>query len=326
MKMFKHKALALGIAMAISGTAYADLNEGLVAYYPFNGNANDESGNGNDGIEHGDTHYTNGMINQAREFDREDGLEYLLIPNTLNSNEYSVGLWANLEVPSGHNSLLMLNNTSYWSGSDFWLFTSHGRVAVIQNQTDLRYGSYNSTFMSSSELKADTYYFIVANYKNQQLTLYVNGELYAEYDNVAPIRNNPTDLNIGISPNGTGQYQINGSIDEFRIYNRALSESEIGELYQLGSEPTKTYDDGLNEGIAKCQNDPASCGITVPPESGNCPSVDTHASFSPSNGVMTIPAVDVPDAFGGMTTYRAEMSLMDGEGLVFSVTNAEPIQ
>jgi len=232
MKKFKHKAVALGIAMALSGTAYADLNDGLVAYYPFDGNANDESGNGNHGVEYGDTHYTNGMIKQARLFDREDGLEYILIPNTLNSNEYSVALWANLEEISSHHSVLMLNSTSSWAETDFWLFTSHERVAVIQNRIDLRYDSYNSTFMSSNKLESNTNYFIVANYQNRQITLYVNGEFYAEYGDVAPIQNNPTDLNIGISPSGTGQYQINGLIDDLRIYNRALSESEIQQLYQ----------------------------------------------------------------------------------------------
>ncbi len=123
-----------------------------------------------------------------------------------------------------------------------------------------------------------------------------------------------------------GSYSYKGRMDDLCIYNRALSESEIGELYQLGSEPTKTYDDGLKEGIAKCQNDPASCGITVPPESGNCPRVDTHASFTPSDGVLTIPAVDVSDIFGGVRAYRAEMSLNPGDGLVFSVTTAEPIE
>jgi hypothetical protein len=99
-----------------------------------------------------------------------------------------------------------------------------------------------------------------------------------------------------------------------------------GGRLKIVSSNNKTYEDGLKEGIAKCQNDPASCGITVPPESGNCPRVDTHASFSPSDGVLTIPAVDVPDIFGGVRTYRAEMSLNPGEGLVFSVTTAEPIQ
>ncbi len=81
------------------------------------------------------------------------------------------------------------------------------------------------------------------------------------------------------------------------------------------------YEDGLNEGIAKCKNDPASCGITA-----SCSPVDTHASFSPSEGTLTIPAVDVPDTFGGITVYQAEMLLLPGEGLVFSVTNAEPIK
>jgi alpha-tubulin suppressor-like RCC1 family protein len=90
------------------------------------------------------------------------------------------------------------------------------------------------------------------------------------------------------------------------------------------TEPTsaeKTYEAGLNDVITQCQNDPASCGIVA-----SCSPVDTHASFSPSDGTLTIPAVDVPDASGDITVYQAEMSLVPGEGLVFSVTNAEPIQ
>ena len=38
-----------------AGLAFSDLNDGLVVYYPFNGNANDESGNGHNGIVNGDT-------------------------------------------------------------------------------------------------------------------------------------------------------------------------------------------------------------------------------------------------------------------------------
>ena len=82
-----------------------------------------------------------------------------------------------------------------------------------------------------------------------------------------------------------------------------------------------SYKMGLNDAKIKCKNDPASCGI-IP----YCPEIGTHASFSPSDGTLTIPAVDVPDAFGGITIYRAEMSLVPGDGLVFSVTDAEPVQ
>ncbi len=54
------------LAFVFSGTAYADLNDGLVAYYPFNDN--DESGNGNDGIEHGGINYVEGIIGTASQF------------------------------------------------------------------------------------------------------------------------------------------------------------------------------------------------------------------------------------------------------------------
>jgi len=81
------------------------------------------------------------------------------------------------------------------------------------------------------------------------------------------------------------------------------------------------YEEGWNDGITKCQNDPTSCGITT-----SCSHVDTHASLSLNDGVLTIPAVEVSDLFGGITTYRAEMFLVPGEELVFSVTKAEPIQ
>ena len=52
-----------------------DLDRGLVAYYPFNGNANDESGNGNDGIVNGSTLTSdrNGDDNAAYEFDGLNG-------------------------------------------------------------------------------------------------------------------------------------------------------------------------------------------------------------------------------------------------------------
>jgi hypothetical protein len=42
--------LLLFFVLAFAVTSFADLNYGLMAYYPFNGNANDESGNGNDAI------------------------------------------------------------------------------------------------------------------------------------------------------------------------------------------------------------------------------------------------------------------------------------
>ena len=74
--MKKAIILSLAVGIVLSFTAYtsATLNDGLVAYYPFNGNANDESGNRNDGIVHGATLTTdrNGNAASAYVFDGVD--------------------------------------------------------------------------------------------------------------------------------------------------------------------------------------------------------------------------------------------------------------
>ena len=54
-KMAKVLVALMVVGLLVVGAAQADLNDGLVAYYPFNGNADDESGNGNDGIVYGAT-------------------------------------------------------------------------------------------------------------------------------------------------------------------------------------------------------------------------------------------------------------------------------
>jgi len=65
----------------ISGISYADNADGLVAYYPFDGNANDESGNGNDGTVVGPslTKDRQGRENSAYDFDQN---EFIRIPSS----------------------------------------------------------------------------------------------------------------------------------------------------------------------------------------------------------------------------------------------------
>jgi len=59
-----------------------DLKNGLVAHYPFDGHANDVSGNGHHGIVHGDLSYVPGLLGQAASFDGVD--DYIEIPDVHN--------------------------------------------------------------------------------------------------------------------------------------------------------------------------------------------------------------------------------------------------
>jgi len=78
----------------------------------------------------------------------------------------------------------------------------------------------------------------------------------------------------------------------------------------LGSETPKTYEDGLNDGMTKCQNDPASCGITI--SNGSTPvSGDCMADYS-LTGQLHVPCVSVPDAFGGTVYYDIKLNQQTG--------------
>jgi len=63
--------------------------------------------------------------------------------------------------------------------------------------------------------------------------LYLDGEYKGEANSDPANIGNDT-LRIGEMP--SGEYPFNGSLDEVRVYNRALSVSEIGDLYRLGQE------------------------------------------------------------------------------------------
>ncbi|MGD9733660.1 MAG: hypothetical protein AB7U45_15905 [Desulfamplus sp.] len=88
--------------LLVSGmtVAEADLSDGLVAYYPFDGDTNDQSLLKNHGMSFGNIKYVKGIKNQAAYFIRED--YYILIPhNDFISfdlrEEYSISLWVYLD-------------------------------------------------------------------------------------------------------------------------------------------------------------------------------------------------------------------------------------
>ena len=108
MKRFVMFMVSFAVILALSGMAIAGLSDGLMAYYAFNGNANDESGNGNNGTVNGATLTTDrlGNANNAYSFDGED--DYIKVPNSpsidVAGNTISITAWVYWtgSVPSGY--------------------------------------------------------------------------------------------------------------------------------------------------------------------------------------------------------------------------------
>ena len=97
--------LVFAITMMSSGVAGAlpVITNGLVAYYPFEGNANDSSSVGNDGVESGSPNYVSGVSGSAIHFDGiDDSVVLPANPNlTFGANDFSVGFWFRLSSSAG---------------------------------------------------------------------------------------------------------------------------------------------------------------------------------------------------------------------------------
>ena len=107
--------LAVRMPVAINAEGQAEvqppawLNKGLVAHYPFNGNARDESGNGNDGEIRGSDVFgrdRNGM--QASAYSNNGSNRYITVPNSseiVNPIRFTIGVWVKLNNPLRANSI-----------------------------------------------------------------------------------------------------------------------------------------------------------------------------------------------------------------------------
>jgi len=314
----------IGMSSLLAPPVLADLNDGLVAYYPFEDTINDATSNANHGIVNGVLEYVEGISGQAARFNGTQGIKLPIKLNGIADNQYlTIAFWGKANTKES----TFITNANYGDSSTSVVLSATNIGIVSRSLGELWWNGYcpgaNAVIISGelsvpehctstkrptiydfghSEVDYTAWHHYVLTYDNNVERVYIDGNLVAEveigadqiggyngsdkyprHDEDSGISCNNAcfdrSLNIGVLNNAFSYpvskidgTRLNGLIDELRIYNRALSESEIGELYQLGSETTKNYEDGLNEGIAKCQNDPASCGITILPESGNCSS------------------------------------------------------
>ena len=105
----------VGIGLAVNGHAQSFLTNGLVAYFPFNGNANDASGNGHNGTVSGATLTTNrfGQTNQAYLFGGTSAYITAPFSATVFSNDFTASVWFKAsDIANGWPTLLYELNQS----------------------------------------------------------------------------------------------------------------------------------------------------------------------------------------------------------------------
>jgi hypothetical protein len=220
----------------------ANLQTGLVGYWPFCGNANDVSGNANNGTVNGATLTTDrfGNANSAYSFDGVDDQIMVNNSQSLNSSDKTISLWFN------SNSF----PTNMGNGSQS-LISKWYQIINCNNNSDsyillLGYANNNVNNIAATNLYSQsTFYGINNNYSLNNWTnivfshnnqnggkIYINGNLISSTNTNGDICSSTNPLYFGTDNNfGTLWRFFNGKIDDIAIYNRALSQTEITQNY-----------------------------------------------------------------------------------------------
>jgi hypothetical protein len=226
------------------------LKADLIAYYPFNGNAKDSSGKGNDGTTFNTVLTANrfGKANSAYYFDGSSS--YISIKDNnllrLNNTDFTINYWINLDeyIATTGSSVLSKNNGPYqngWNCSVTGYGSAYTRVGKVGRAFYNVSGGDDPWAVGDKIVPTRTWTMITVQYSllNQSITFYVNGVLDAVVNNI-PTPNPLTNANLQIGknvyndPSGlTPPYYVKGAVDDIRIYRRALSSSDILKLYNL---------------------------------------------------------------------------------------------
>ncbi len=236
MKKFSFISFLIASSL-VSQNSYSqiDLNLGLVAYYPFNGNANDASGYGNNPIFNSAVLTTDmdGNANSAYSF---DGNQYIRIPhsNSLLFNKemtLSVQFYATkrgLQTFFGKIAYGGSTGTQFQMAMDYTPFP--GAYCGINNAIGTCAGLPipNSLVNSGGALDLLRWYCFTSTFKDGIQYLYINGTLIqtsiAGFSDLLNCTN--SSIQIGTWWSADPQW-FQGKLDEIRIYNRALNQEEI---------------------------------------------------------------------------------------------------
>jgi hypothetical protein len=232
------------VVLVANGSTWADLSDGLVAYYPFNGNANDESGNGHNGTVHGANLTAERFGNPNSAYSFNGVSDYVGVPYAaaFQLPVFTFAAWIRPTVDLSSPGWADIVSRGEDSTTDNAAF----RLAVIGENSPWGSGTaVNYEDNSDDEHVYDTSYYpqvnmwthlVATRNADGQLNIYGNGELLGHWESTpSPTTNCSQDLTIGAvwrHTSGISQlgYYFPGAIDEVRIYNRALSADEIGEL------------------------------------------------------------------------------------------------
>lgn len=220
------------------------LRNGLLAYYPFNGNANDESTNGNHGQVNGAALTADrfGNANKSYSFTTNQDIT---IPNSILKNTFplTISLWYSVDTIAigGAGNLFSKYVAGSFNGFLVHVVQNYGSLGpatvpwYIKDRDNRVLGDYGETTFLQPNVNYKSWYHFVFTVNQTEGRIYVNGNL---------IDTHPWTGTAGASTNNFlwkigGFYDdwFHGKIDDIGIWNRALNPEEVTYLYHNSFNP-----------------------------------------------------------------------------------------
>ena len=208
-------------------------NEGLKAYYPFNGNENDATGNGYNGTINGNASFVAdrfGSNNGAVTFPDKTSNISLANTQTMNlENGFTLSAWVKFKTTSNTISAIIAKHNCGSANGFIFGIDNGGQVGLwLSHSVGWGIVKTNMTFIENN------WYYVTATYnsENAAAKIYIDGDLkntatlnYSSFSSY-PITIGEVYNNVCTAAN------MSGAIDEVRIYNIPLNDAEVLNLYE----------------------------------------------------------------------------------------------
>jgi len=213
-------------------------NLGLVGYWSMNEGsgsfAGDSSGNKNTGTLTNGPTWVDGKRGKALSFDGSD--DYVNVASSTSSNitnAITISGWINVGNGTGTKEPIFESISGHASTNRMLVVTGGANNNRITIQFDI--GGDNNNWYSSGTITRNTWIHIVYTFNGSLERFYINGVFNSQNSKSGTIAAGIEAMKIGWSESESPDEYFNGLIDDVRIYNRALSATEIQALYKSGA-------------------------------------------------------------------------------------------
>ncbi len=213
---------------------------GMVAHYPFDGNADDATPYKNHGVIGGNPVFeTANHLNGGGQNIKFDGAQdSVLVPNAVQmiSDYTTVSFWIRVDGQNLQDAEAYVIDFGHWDQRWKISLPQHLKIVWTTNGNNVQFPQFISDMDSGdgNEMVKTFWWYVTMVHDGTSDIVYVNGQQTNIKPVLSKLNSTARPLCFGSNPIEGKQYFM-GALDNVKIYNKALTAGEIGRLYQSGT-------------------------------------------------------------------------------------------